>query len=237
MIQKQRAIPQAKTPFFRKFGRGIKKCLRKTGRAIAGTLLVASLMLPSVKTHASSIELMAGHQSTTFDLKASAPLTEKLGMFIRARPSIDYNGDVSTFALADLTLNLTGSLDVVAEIQLLNGVPIPRAGLQYYFAEKDFSIYTLLTSGLDQAPYFESLVSLKYTPRLTDSLSLLLAVENVTDFTFSAHTFSTQRIRFGLSIDSWSIGPAVDLIEIGNSPNLQNGTFGWNLGGFISREF
>jgi len=211
---------------------------RKLGRMLAGSVLAAGLMLASPKpARADSIELMAGNKNTTLDLKASADLTKKLGLFIRARPSVDYAGNISSFGLADLTINLGGGLDAVGEVQLFGGRAVPRAGMQYFTKTGDFSLYTLATIGLDSRPYLESVTALRYAPVLYKNLRLLAQVEDVTDVSARGHDFSTQRMRLGVEWKGWGAGAAADLTETGNSPKPLDGTFGWNAGGFISKRF
>ena len=202
-------------------------------------LLVSSLMIATPRTAraADSIELMAGNKSATADIRASADITKKFGLFLRARPSIDYGGKISDFGLADLTLSLTDGLDAVAEVQMINGQLIPRAGLQYFAKTRDFSLYSLATIGLDANPYLESLTVLKYAPAIYKTLKLLVQIENITDAGLSGHEFSTQRIRLGVSKNGWGTGVAVDLTEFGNNPKPADGTFGWNFGGFASKTF
>jgi hypothetical protein len=211
---------------------------RKLGKALTGAALVAGLMFASPKpARADTIELMAGNKNVTIDLKASADIAKRLGVFIRARPSVDYAGAISAFGLADLTINLSGGLDAVGEVQLLGGRAVPRTGMQYFAKTKDFSLYALATIGLDSKPYVESLMVLRYTPALSKTLRLLAQVENVTDVGSGGHDFSTQRMRLGVEWKGWGAGAAADLTEIGNSPKHRDGTFGWNAGGVIWKKF
>jgi hypothetical protein len=211
---------------------------RKVGKTLAGAALVAGLMLASPKpAKADSIELMAGNKSTTLDLKASADITNRLGVFIRARPSVDYAGAISSFGLADMVIRLSGGLDAVGEVQLFGGKAVPRAGLQYFTKAGDFSLYTIATIGLDDKPYLESVTLLRYTPALNKNLRLLAQVEGITDAGSNGHDFSTQRTRLGVELNGWGIGAAGDLTETGNNPRPRDGTFGWNVGGFVSKRF
>ncbi|MBI5227795.1 hypothetical protein HY988_04370 [Candidatus Micrarchaeota archaeon] len=216
-------------------GRRIKRTRTKF---IASVVLFSSLMLSTPKiANANSVELMVGNKSTTADLKASADLTKKVGIFVRARPTIDYRGKISAFGLGDLTLNLNGALDAVAEVQFVGGTIVPRAGIQYFRKAGDFSFYTITTIGFDSKPYLESLSSVRYSPRIYKTLNLIAQVENVTDLDRTGNNWSTQRIRLGLSKNNWGVGAAADLSETGNHPILANGTFGWNVGGFVSKTF
>jgi hypothetical protein len=211
---------------------------RKMRMALAGAVLSAGLMLgtPGV-AKADSVELMVGNKSATLDLKVSVPLTKKLSLFFRARPSVDYTGDTHAFGLADLSVNLHKGLDAVGELQVIGGKVIPRAGMQYFIKKRDFSTYALATTGLDAAPYVETLIALRYAPELRRNLQLLTQVENITDVSRAGHDFSTQRIRLGILWKGWGVGAAADLTESGNHPKPQDGTFGWNVGGFISKTF
>ncbi|MFH0737666.1 MAG: hypothetical protein V1827_03875 [Candidatus Micrarchaeota archaeon] len=211
---------------------------RKIGKALAGAALAAGLMLGTPKAaKADSIELMAGDKSATVDVKVSVPLPRKLGLFFRARPSVDYTGDIHAFGLADLSIGLCKGLDAVGELQVIGGKVVPRAGVQYFIKKGDFSAYALATVGLDAAPYIETLLALKYAPELRRYLRLLAAVESITDISRAGHGFSTQRIRLGIEYMGWGVGAAADLTETGNHPRYRRGTFGYNVGGFISKTF
>lgn len=214
-----------------------KRAARKMAKIVAGAVLVSGLMF-APKARADSIELMVGQNSATIDMKASADLTKKAGVFIRARPSQDFRtGDMSSFGLVDLTLNLTTGLDAVGELQFIGGKVVPRAGVQGYRSFGDFSLYSIATVGLDSKPYAEILAALKYTPSLTDSLKLLAQIENVSDINKNGNNWSTQRIRLGISIANWGFGVATDLTETGNQPTTKDGTLGYNIGGFVSKTF
>jgi len=204
----------------------------------AGAVLAAGLMLTLSKpARADSIELMAGNNKATMDLKASAPLTDRLGVFIRARPSVDYKGAIDSFALADLAINLKGGLDAVAEVQAFGGTAVPRAGIQHFVSKGAFSLYSLATIGTDKSPYLEMLASLEFSPAIYKALCLIAKAEAVTDTGSGGHVFSRQSPRLGLGLNGWAAGAAADLAEIGNHPKSGDGTFSWNVGGFIAKRF
>ncbi|MFH1785025.1 MAG: hypothetical protein ABH842_01220 [Candidatus Micrarchaeota archaeon] len=215
-----------------------KQVARKLAKVVTSAVLVSGLMLAAPKpAQANSIEFMAGHKSAVVDIKASAKITDELGLFFRVRPSMDYTGTISSFGLADLSIKLTDGLDAVGEIQLIGGTPIPRAGLQHFIKAGDFSAYNLATIGLDSKPYLELLTALSYSPALSETIELLTKIENVSDLDASGHIWSTQRVRVGISLDGFGFGAAVDLTETGNHANSSDDTFGWNLGGFVSKTF
>ncbi len=215
-----------------------EKIKRTIKNVFASAALVSSLLFATTKTaNASSVELMVGNKSATADLKESIDLTKKLGLFFRLRPTVDYCGKISAFGLADLILKLKSGLDAAAEVQFIEGVPVPRVGLQYFAKRGDFSFFTLDTAGLNNNPYFELLTTVNYNPNIYKALNLIVQVENITDLESTGNNGSTQRIRLGFTKQGWGIGPAIDLTETGNHPNLKSGTFGWNAGGFVSGAF
>ncbi len=180
---------------------------------------------------------MAGNERSTLDLKASAPVNDKLGVFMRARPSVDYKGVISSYGLADLVLNLSNGLDAISEVRAFGGNVVPRAGMRYSAKTENVSLCTVATIGLDSKPYFESLTLLGYFPTIYKTLKLFAQVENISDVSATGHDSSKQRIRLGVEQGGWGAGAAVDLTETGNSPTIANGTFDWNAGGYVSRKF
>ncbi len=219
-----------------KFKKTIKPETRKLGRMLVGSILAAGMMLPK-PARADSIELMAGNKSATIDLKASAEVAKRLGVFIRARPSVDYTGTISSFALADLTINLGGGLDAVGEVQAFGGKAVPRAGMQYFTKTGNLSVYALATMGLDKNPYVESLAILGYDPSLYKILKLFTQIEVLNDADAGGNVFSAQRMRLGVELKGWGAGAAADLTQTGHNPSFGDGTFGWNVGGFMSKRF
>jgi hypothetical protein len=218
------------------FKKTIRQEKKKHGKLLAATVLAAGLMLCK-PARADSIELVAGHKSAVMDIKASADVTPKLGMFVRARPSIDYHGKASSFALADLCIKLHGGLDVVAEVQAFGGKAVPRAGVQYFVRTRDLSLFTGANIGLDSKPYVEWDTELRYAPALRGNLKLLAQIENLSDLDSGGNVFSTQRMRLGVEWKGWGAGAAADLKETGHNPSVVDGSFSHNSGGFVSRRF
>ena len=56
------------------------------------------------------------------------------------------------------------------------------------------------------------------TPKLNDSLSLILAVEVYSNAGRQGHNYSFQDLRGGLMAGKHKFGVAVDSMEIGNKP-------------------
>ncbi len=201
----------------------------RLSRAFAGAVLAAGLMIAK-PAKADNVELMAGDKSATVDLKASADITNKLNVLIRARPSIDYTGAISSFALLDLNIKLVGGLDVIWEVQAFGGKAVPRAGAQFFGKKGDLSLYAAATIGLDSQPYLESDTVVRFVPELRNDMRLLTQIEGLSDFDKGGNIFSAQRLRLGAEWRGWGAGPAADLSETGHK-------FGWNAGGFISKRF
>ncbi len=215
-----------------------KMTARKLGRALVGAAFAAGLMLLTPKpAKADSIELMAGNKSATMDMKASADVTNKLNVLIRARPSVDYTRAISSFGLVDLNIKLVGGLDAMGEVQAFGGKVVPRTGAQYFIKTGDFSLYDSATIGLDSKPYLESDTVLRYVPVLRNNLRLLMQAEGLSDVDAGGNVFSTQRMRLGVESKGWGAGAAIDLTETGRNPSAHDGAFGWNAGGFMSKRF
>ncbi|MFH2106834.1 MAG: hypothetical protein ABII22_06240 [Candidatus Micrarchaeota archaeon] len=217
----------------RKFGERVRGVARRI--AVSAMIIGAVFLLPGKASAGGSIELMAGKKTATTDVKASAQITDKIGLFARGRTTTDLAAhNLSTFGLVDLSLNLAGPVEMVMETQMASGTATPRFGLQYFGVLGDFSIYTLLTASHGATPDIESLTSIMFTPTLTEGVKLLAQIENITNGTLDAHSFSIQRIRMGLStLDGKLVfGPALDLLEVG-----KDGTTTQNVGGFVSGKF
>ncbi|MDO8553869.1 MAG: hypothetical protein Q7S22_03625 [Candidatus Micrarchaeota archaeon] len=212
--------------------------IRRTGKIATSALLVAGLMLAPKPAKADSLELASSTKSATIDIKASADLTKKLGVFIRARPSQDFKtGNINSFGLVDMTVNLRSNVDAVGELQFISGSTVPRAGVQGYTGLGDVNLYCITTVGLNTKPYVEVLTKLGYTPRISNNIKLLAQIEDVSDISRNGHLWSTQRLRLGLNLDTWGFGAATDLTEVGNKPKSADGSFSYAPGAFVLKTF
>jgi len=180
-----------------------------------------------------SVEVMGGQANTTLDVKLSGEVAPRTGIFVRNRTTVDYNNQVSPFTLADLTFNIAGGLDAVAEVQMAPGMgAVPRLGVQYFKAFGDFSVYGLATGKARENPNAEMIVLLRYMPRLSERIKGFAQVEALSDIGRTGHEYSTQRIRLGLDISGYRLGAAADLVETGNKAAMS-----YNMGGFVSKNF
>ena len=210
--------------------------LEKLRKVVTSTAIAATLALSPMPASAAdgSIESMAGHKATTIDLKLSGEVAPKTGLFVRETTTTDNKGEVSHFGLADVSYSIVDGLDAVAEVQAAPGMGVvPRVGAQYFGEVGDFSVYALGTVKAMENPDGEFLAVLKYTPELTDGVSLLTSAENLTSVGSEGHNFSTQRLRAGVTIaDKFQVGVGADLTEIGEA-----GTLDYNVGGFARLKF
>jgi len=208
--------------------------INKIKKMVAGVAIAASMMggMPSVANAGGSVEVMAGDKSTTLDTKVMTKVAPRTNLFLRGRTSVDYQGEVGYFGLADLSVNLVDGLDAVAEAQFIPGVGVvPRLGLGYFKKVDDFSVYGLATAGLNgENVDAEFVANLRYAPQLTDDLNLVLNLENVTNVGEQGHNFSVQRLRTGLEHDNYEFGLAADLTEAGGEVTP-------NVGGYAAIKF
>ena len=201
---------------------------QKIKRIVAGVALAASLLgTGSNLARANSAEVMVGNTSTTLDVKVGTKVAPKTSLFVRNRTTVDYENQVSNFGLADLSYNLIGGLDAVAEVQMIPGAElIPRVGLGYFNKVDDLNFYGLATAGLSgekiDAEFF---ASLSYTPKIPEDLQLKLSLEDISNFGQEGHNFSIQRFRAGLGINQYEAGLATDLTEAAGEINPTVGAY------------
>lgn len=201
----------------------------KFKKIVAGVAIAASMVcgVPNMANAGNSAEVMVGNKSTTLDIKVTTDVAPRTNLFLRGRTSVDYQGEVSYFGLADLSVNLVDGLDAVAEAQFIPDVGvIPRLGLGYFKKAGDFSVYGLVTAGLNgENVDAEILANIRYAPKLTDNLDLVLNLENITNVGEQGHNFSVQRLRTGLGVDNYEVGVAADFTEAGGEVTSNVGVY------------
>jgi hypothetical protein len=193
----------------------------------------AAAEMPTKPAHG-AVEVMAGQETGTLDAKFAIPVAPKLNAFTRHRVTSDYDGNVGSFHVANLSYNVVDGLSVVAEVDAIPGVGLdPRLGAQYFKKVGDVSMFGLVSqSAKPDGLNLTSLTNVCYTPTLKGDLSLVLGVENVSNFNDEGHNFSTQRLRAGVGYKGLQGGIAADLTEVGKDPK-----FGYNAGGFVRKTF
>ncbi len=193
----------------------------------------ASAEMPEKPAHG-MIEVLAGQKTGTLDAKFAIPVAPRTSVFTRHRITSDYDGKVGSFHVASLSYNLVDGLDVVAEVDAIPGIGLdPRLGVQYFKKLGDVTMFELLThSAKGEGLNLTSLTNIGYCPKLSGDLSLVLGVENVSNFNDNGHNASTQRLRAGVGYKGLQGGIAADLPEVGKDPK-----FGYNAGGFVRKTF
>ncbi|WP_421795654.1 hypothetical protein [Haliscomenobacter sp.] len=194
------------------------------------------------------VEILLGHEKTSFDLMFFKYLKKHDGnnsrvlFFNRNRASIDYRQTSSTYlpqfgfteALSYNHPAWKGFAPVLVA-QLLNRGIYPKAGLQYAKLAKDFTFFSWVVAELQKEPNVDFFVLTRYTPPLSERLHLYTQLELVNAFpTVENKTFSLiQRFRLGLKVRDWQYGLGADF--------SQNGRNTWtntdNLGLFLRHEF
>jgi hypothetical protein len=206
----------------------MKKTIKKM---IAGIALAATLATGNAARANGSVEVMAGHEKATIDLKVGTKLAPRTNVFFRGRTGMDYENKVDYFGLADLSINVVGGLDGVVETQFIPSVGVvPRAGAQYFGKFGDASVYGLGTVKLGEDPDAEFVLNLRYAPKVTEDTSIVLNAENVTNVGGQGHNFSVQRLRAGVGVGKYEAGAAADVNEAA-------GKVSYNVGGYVKAKF
>ncbi len=165
-----------------------------------------------------SAELMLGNQSSTLDTKCSGELAPKTMFYGRNRTSIEYDNTVSTFFVGDVAYTLTGGLDAVAEVQAAPGMGVvPRIGMEYFTQHKDLTFFGELSGEISLDPNTELTLRFTYTPAFGKNISGFGQLETISDVGFSGHEWSTERVRLGIGSKGYTVGGALDLVQVGNS--------------------
>lgn len=209
---------------------------------------IAVLLFGSTVIAQIPVELFAGDKKATVDIlffrffKTRQGQPSKFLFFNRNRASIDYKMTTSTnlpqFGFTEaFSYNhptLKGFAPVVV-ISLLNKGAYPKAGIQYANIKKDYTIFSWLVCETLKNPSVDLFFLGRYTPRLSDKLSLFTQVEFVNAFpTATENNFTfTQRFRLGLKIKEFQFGIGADISAIGR--NVCTNTT--NIGGFLRYEF
>ncbi len=185
------------------------------------------------------VEVMAGHQSGTLDTKLSLPIAPNTKIFNRNRITGLYeDGSVSSFHAFMLTYSpFVQGLDLVAEVDAISGVGLePRTGIQYFRKLDDFKLAGFTSVSLQENPTGLFLVNLSYNPKFNDIVGLATNAELITTVGEDGHNYSIQRLRLGVNLIGYQVGPALDLKEATNH-QLGETAVSYNLGGFLKTNF
>ncbi len=210
--------------------------MNKLVRGILGIATAAYLLIaPQVK--AQTTEMMAAKDYQTIDTKFLGKIAPKTNYFARTRITINDKDEVGAFFVTELSYNIKGGLDAVAELQAISGVGTDsRVGAQYFNQSKDFNenggvrIYALGTKSLERNN-FELITLLEYCPKIAKNTKLFTHLETVTNG-HKELSFAVQRLRLGLDIKGLRFGFAGDISQSGKKADL-----GYNLGVFVGKDF
>ncbi|MBI5002039.1 hypothetical protein HZC31_01490 [Candidatus Woesearchaeota archaeon] len=183
-------------------------------------LIVGMISLGTINTaHAGvSAELMLANESSTLDTRFSGELAPRTMLYGRNRTTVDYENAVSTFFVGDIAYTLVGGLDAVAEVQAAPEMGIvPRLGTEYFTQQKAFSFFGELSAEVAGDPNAELTLRLTYAPTLGKEISGFGQLETITDVGLRGHEWSTERLRLGIGAHGYTVGGALDLVQVGNS--------------------
>jgi hypothetical protein len=212
-------------------------------------ILLCALALVGAGAHAQiPVELLAGHERTTFDLlffktfKNKEGASSKFLFFNRNRASIDYRMTSTEYlpvlsfteALSYNHPKLKGFAPVVVG-QLSGRGLSPKAGIQYFHHHQDWTLFTWLVVETLAEPSLDHFLLARYEPRLSERLRLFSQVElfsAVPTVTSKGYGFFL-RGRLGLRDGDWQAGVGADFTRAGRS----TWTATQNIGLFLRHEF
>ena len=177
-----------------------------------------------------SLEVMAGQESTTMDLKLIVPVEYDLGIFTRHRITPSYeDGSIGTFHLLNINYNIVDGLSVLAEVDAGSAIEThPRLGFQYGTKLGDVGLFSVAHIGITDNPDVTLIGNVVYHPELTDNLKLVADTEVISMLHDDGHKVSFFRPRLGVDYKGLEAGAACDFILKGNEP-----AFSYNCGGFL----
>ncbi len=194
------------------------------------------------------VEVFVGNKKTSFDLmffkyvKTNQDVNSKILFFNRNRVNMDYNQTSTTnlpvFGFTEaLSYNhpkLKGFAPVIVA-QVNNKGIYPKAGVQYFHRNNDFTFFSWIVCETLKEPNIDLFVLTRYEPKLTSKLNLFAQLELVNTFpTESTKNYNLfQRARVGLKMKEWQFGAAMDLNQFGNETFTTTN----NIGGFLRHEF
>ncbi|MBN8698747.1 MAG: hypothetical protein J0L54_03990 [Chitinophagales bacterium] len=198
---------------------------------IAGTVACTAQTLP--------VELMVGHQRTGVDVlwfkKFAAGKDNPWLFFHRSRASVDYHNKTAFDITNAVSYNFRSGIGLVAATQFLQAGFVAKAGMQYFKARGNASVFSWLVAGNNTNHRFSGdwFVLARWSPRLHDAWKGFIQAELFSQAEEGWNLALTQRVRIGIGTDQWQFGFAADFTEAGKS----NFSTTRNLGGFLRRVF
>lgn len=194
------------------------------------------------------VEAFVGNAKSTVDImffkyfKNSKGNNSRFLFFNRNRASVDYKITTTTnlpqFGFTEaFSYNhprLKGFAPV-AVMQVLNRGVYAKAGIQYAFISKNFTIFSWLVCETNRHPVVDYFFLGRYTPRLTDKANLFAQAELINAMpTQKQGNFSlAQRLRIGIKLREFQVGVGADFTGAGRHTYKTTS----NIGGFLRYEF
>jgi hypothetical protein len=193
------------------------------------------------------IEIAGGHQKTSLDVmffkffKKNNGSQSRFLFFNRNRVTIDYRQNSSQYlpvfgstnAVSFNHKNLLGLAPVIVA-QVLNRGIYSKAGLQYYYRKKEFTVFSWAVVELLKNPHVDLFALARFEPKITKNLHLYNQIEllSAVPTEVSGNFNFIQRLRVGLKSRSWQFGIAADFNQAGNESFIKTS----NIGGFLRHE-
>lgn len=212
-------------------------------------LFLSILLLAATRLAAQiPVEVFAGNRKASFDAMFFRYFTDADGnhskflFFSRARGTVDYKitetQNLPSFGLTEaFSFNHPAwkGFAPVAVVQIFNSGIYPKAGIQYFRAKKDLTLFTWVVCETLKKPGVDGFLLLRFTPKISEKINLYSQLESVNTLpTDNEAVYSfIQRMRLGLGLGLFQFGAGADITETGRDTILRT----YNVGGFLRYEF
>ncbi|MFN8333536.1 MAG: hypothetical protein U0U09_00325 [Cyclobacteriaceae bacterium] len=212
-------------------------------------LISLMLIVPAIRLAAQiPVEVFGGNRKASFDAMFFRYFTDEEGknsrflFFSRARSTVDYRitktENLPTFGFTEaFSYNHPGlkGFAPVAVVQIFNAGVYPKAGVQYFHASKNFTLFTWVVCETLRDPDWDGFLLLRFTPAITEKIHLFTQLESVNTVPSDrdANFNFIQRMRLGLGFKTFQFGAGADFTEAGNEVFVNV----FNVGGFLRYEF
>lgn len=155
--------------------------------------------------------------------------------FSRNRASADYKQSPTAFGSTNaVSYNFKNGIGIVAVGSFLNSGFVPKTGIQYFKAKKDFVCFGWLVADLKKKGHVDLFGLFKYTPKMSEQWRLFCQAELFPVYQPATGYWNlTQRFRLGGKYAAWAGGLMLDLNQSGRIEF----THTHNVGGFIRYDF
>ncbi len=170
-----------------------------------------------ILSHAQSFEVMTGTKRVFIDaqyLKFVSPENNKISLFSRARATSGYNEQVTDLFMGAY-LNYTSKSGLGGTIlgRISSNAAGVDLGVHYFKATKSFMIYALPSININNELLYSWFSILRFTPDLKKGWKLYTSLELFSAFKQIGHLSSVQRLRLGLTKNTYQFGLSVNISE------------------------